>query len=224
MSIWSRARTSLGRELDRPVSTTIGWRHAFGALAVFFFAVEVLTGILLMVYYQPTAGDAYESIQYIMSTASLGWLVRGLHVWAGSLLVLFALLHLARVWIQGAYRGGRGFNWAIGVLLLLLLLAFGFTGMLLPWDQAAFWTIDEAREAIAGVPFLGPLLLGVLWGGIEELGEGALLRFYVFHVGLLPWITVALLGLHVYLVGRQGLHRPDDHAREEHAREEEVEK
>lgn len=215
MSIWTRARTSLGQELDRPASPTIGWRHAIGALAVFFFAVEILTGILLMVYYQPTAGDAYESIQYIMSTASLGWLVRGLHVWAGTLLVLFALLHLGRVWLQGAYRGGRGFNWGIGVLLLLLLLAFGFTGMLLPWDQAAFWTIDEAREAIARVPFLGPLLLGVLWGGIEELGEGALLRFYVFHVGLLPWITVALLGLHLYLVGRQGLHRADEPRREE---------
>lgn len=214
MSIWARARTSLGQELDQPVSPTIGWRHAIGALTVFFFVVEILTGILLMVYYQPTAGDAYDSVQYIMSTANLGWLVRGLHVWAGTLLVLFALLHLVRVWGQGAYRGGRGFNWGLGVLLLLMLLAFGFTGMLLPWDQAAFWTIDEAREAISHVPFLGPLLLGVLWGGIEELGEGALLRFYVFHVGLLPWITVALLGLHLYLVGRQGLHHPGDDERE----------
>lgn len=207
MSLWDRLHDPIRRELNLEAPPQLGWRHALGGIAVMLFVLQVLTGILLMVYYQPIASDAYESIQYLMGTAQLGWLVRGLHAWGGSLLVLAMLLHLVRVVLQGAYRG-RSFNWAVGVVLLLLVLAFGFTGTLLPWDQSAYWTIDEARAAIEDVPLLGPLLLGLLWGGIEELGEGALLRFYVFHVGLFPWITVGLLLLHVYLVARQGLYEP----------------
>ncbi len=210
MNFLERVRDPIRRELELEVSPRIRWVHYLGGVTVFLFLLQVITGILLMVYYQPTAADAYPSIQYIMGTASLGWLVRGLHAWGSSLLVLLALLHLIRVFAERAYRR-RGFNWGVGMLLMLLLLAFGFTGTLLPWNQTAFWTIDEARAAIEQVPFLGPLLLAFLWGGVEELGEGALLRFYVFHVGLFPWITVGLLVLHLYLVARQGLYAPRSH-------------
>lgn len=207
MRVLERVQDPMRRELELEVSPRIRWVHYLGGFAVVLFLAQVVTGILLMVYYQPTASDAYPSIQYLMGTAQLGWLVRGLHAWGGTLLIVFALLHLIRIFIQRAYRR-RGFNWAVGILLLLLILAFGFTGTLLPWDQTAFWTIDEARAAIESVPFLGPMLLAFLWGGIEELGEGALLRFYVFHVGLFPWITGGLLILHLYLVARQGLYAP----------------
>lgn len=204
MSIWTRTRELVRRELELAVSPRLGGRHYLGGIVLLLLLLQVLTGILLMVYYQPTAEEAYGSIQYLMGTARMGWLVRGLHLWGAHLLVLAVLLHLIRVYWQGAYRE-RELNWAIGVVLLLLVLAFGFTGMLLPWDQEAFWTTDAARRAIARVPLIGPLFLDLLWGGVE-LGEGALLRFYVFHVGLLPWMTMLLVAIHLYLVARQGLY------------------
>jgi quinol-cytochrome oxidoreductase complex cytochrome b subunit len=206
MGVWSRTRELMRRELVRPVPQTVGVRHILGGMVLFFFLVEVLTGILLMVYYHPTTEEAHGSIQYILSTARFGWLVLGLHRWGADLLILALGLHLLRVFWDGAYRE-RELNWAIGVALLLLALGFGFTGMLLPWDQQAFWTTEAARRAIEGVPLIGKPFLAFLWGGVE-LGEGALLRFYVFHVGLFPWITVFFITAHLYFVVRQGLYAP----------------
>ena len=206
MEAGRRARELLRSELSRPVPRELGARHLLGVLTAFVFLIEVLTGILLMVYYHPTTEEAHGSLQYILSTARLGWLVRSLHAWGAHLLIGLLLLHLVRVLWDRAHRE-RELNWIVGVVLGLLLLAFGFTGMLLPWDQEAFWTTDAARRAIARLPVLGSWVLSFLWGG-RELGGGALLRFYVFHVGLFPWLAVSLLGLHVYLVARQGLFAP----------------
>lgn len=216
MSIWARTRALIRRELELAIPPQLWLGHFLGGVALSLFLLEVFTGILLMVYYRPTTAEAYNSIQYIMSTPQLGWLVRGLHRWGADLLILVILLHLLRVYWQCAYRE-RELNWAIGFLLLLLILAFGFTGMLLPWDQQAFWTTDAARRAITHVPVLGKLFLDFLWGGVE-LGQGALMRFYVFHVGLLPWITIFLIAAHLYLVGRQGLFAPSSTSAKEHAK------
>ncbi|OGF53354.1 MAG: hypothetical protein A2Z21_07915 [Candidatus Fraserbacteria bacterium RBG_16_55_9] len=206
MTFWERTRALIQQELELPVPSQFHLGHFLGGAVLFLFLIEIVTGILLMVYYQPTVTEAHQSIQYIMSTAQLGWLVRGLHSWGANLLILVALLHLLRVGLYGAYRE-RELNWAIGVILLLLVLAFGFTGMLLLWDQQAFWTTDAARLALERIPLIGKLFLDFLWGGVE-LGEGALLRFYVFHVGLLPWVTTLLIAVHLYLVARQGLFVP----------------
>ena len=206
MGVWSRTRELIRRELARPVPPEVGVRHVLGGLVLFFFLVEVLTGILLMVYYHPTTEEAHGSIQYILSTARLGWLVRSLHRWGADLLILALGLHVLRVFWDGAYRE-RELGWAIGAALLLLVLGFGFTGMLLPWDQQAFWTTEAARRAIERVPLVGKPFLDFLWGGVE-LGEGALLRFYVFHVGLFPWITMFFIVAHLYFAARQGLYAP----------------
>jgi len=211
MGVWARTRELIRRELALPVPSQLRARHLLGGLTLFLFLLQVLTGILLMVYYQPTAGEAHSSVQYLLSTARLGWLVRSLHYWGAQLLILLAGLHLLRVFWDGAHRE-RELNWLVGLILLLLLIAFGFTGMLLPWDQGSFWTLDAARREIARLPLLGPLTLDFLWGGLE-LGEGALLRFYVFHVGLLPWIMMLLIAVHLYLVLRQGLYAPAEAAR-----------
>lgn len=197
------ARFTWAGEWDRPAPSVRGW-HFLGGLALFLFLIEVLSGILLMVYYRPSPEAAYESVRFLMSRAHMGWLVRGIHKWAADLLILMVLGHLLRVYFQGAYRGGRELNWIVGVLLLLLVGAFAFTGSPLVWDQSAFWGTEAIRKVIARVPLLGPVVLDLLWGGRELKGE-ALLRFYVFHVGLLPWLMVALLLGHLYLVARQGL-------------------
>lgn len=206
MALWERTRELIRRELELLVPPQFHVGHLLGSAVVFLFLIEILTGILLMVYYQPTVAEARPSIQYLMGTAQLGWLVRGLHRWGADLLILVTLLHMLRVGLFGAYRE-RELNWAIGVILLLLVMAFGFTGLLLPWDQQAFWTTDAARRAIERIPLIGKPVLDFLWGGVE-LGEGALLRFYVFHVGLLPWLTTLLIGVHLYFVARQGLFAP----------------
>jgi quinol-cytochrome oxidoreductase complex cytochrome b subunit len=203
VGLWSRILEKISW-LEREGPRNFGPGNFLGWVVLALFLLQALTGILLMVYYHPTTEEAYTSVRYILNTARLGWLVYGLHYWGAHLLIGATVLHLLRVLLQGAFRG-RGLNWAVGLILLLMLLAFGFTGMLLPWDQAAFWTADSARRAVVQLPLFGPILLDLLWGGLE-LGEGALLRFYVFHVGILPWIGLSLTVFHLYLVRRQGLY------------------
>jgi quinol-cytochrome oxidoreductase complex cytochrome b subunit len=194
-------------DLHRTVPARITSLHYLGALAFIFVCLQIVTGILLMVYYRPAADEAYASMVMITDEVRLGWLVQGLHRWGADLLVLLALLHLVRVYLARAYPAPRQFNWVVGVLLLLCLFAFAFTGNLLPWDQYAYWSTTFARAIIANIPVLGNVLLELLWGG-GEAGEEALLRFYVFHVGILPWMTVLFLFVHLFMVWRLGIKQP----------------
>jgi quinol-cytochrome oxidoreductase complex cytochrome b subunit len=194
-------------DLERTVPARITFLHYLGALAFIFVCFQIVTGILLMVYYRPAADTAYASMAMITDEVRLGWLVQGLHRWGADLLVLLALLHLARVYFARAYAAPRQLNWVVGLLLLLGLFAFAFTGTLLPWDQYAYWSTVFARAIIANIPLLGKVLLELLWGG-GEAGEEALLRFYVFHVGILPWMTMFFLFLHLLMVWRLGIKEP----------------
>ena len=203
----SPIREILRLERQRTVPPHISVLHYLGALAVIIFFVEAASGILLMVYYRPSAGAAYYSTGIIMDEVRLGWLVRSLHRLGSDLLILLCFLHLIRVYFSRAYQAPRQLNWIIGVLLLVLVLTLGFTGTLLPWDQYAYWYIDGARKTIAGVPVVGSLVLALIWGG-WEIGEEVLLRFYAFHVGVLPWLALALLLLHVLLIWRFGIKAP----------------
>ncbi len=203
MSARARVHELLREELRQRAPLTLNLWHLLGGLTLWLLFVEITTGILLMVYYRPTADEAYESVLYILNDVQLGWVIHGIHRWGAQLLILLVLVHLLRVYFQEAYRE-RELNWVIGVLLLLVIGAFAFTGTLLVWDQRAFWGIDAVRRVIAGVPLVGRAILYFLWGG-TELDAGALLRFYVFHVGLLPWVAVGLVMAHLYLVSRQGL-------------------
>lgn len=203
MSARARVHKLLREELRQRAPLALNFWHLLGGLTLWLLFVEITTGILLMVYYRPTADEAYESVLYILNDVQLGWVIHGIHRWGAQLLILLVLVHLLRVYFQEAYRE-RELNWVIGVLLLLVIGAFAFTGTLLVWDQRAFWGIDAVRRVIAGVPLVGRAILYFLWGG-TELDAGALLRFYVFHVGLLPWVAIGLVMAHLYLVSRQGL-------------------
>jgi quinol-cytochrome oxidoreductase complex cytochrome b subunit len=194
-------------ELERTVPAHTNFLHYLGALVFIFFCFQIITGILLMVYYRPSADAAHHSMVVIMDEVRLGWLVRSLHSWGSDLLIVLAILHMARVYFAHAYEAPRQLNWIAGVVLLLALLAFAFTGTLLPWDQYAYWSTYSAREIVAGIPLLGKILLDLLWGG-REIGEEALLRFYVFHAGVLPWITVSFLFLHLFMIWRLGIREP----------------
>lgn len=207
MNALAQVRELLREELRQRAPQQLNLWHILGGLTLFLLFVEITTGILLMVYYRPSADEAYESVFYIMNDVQLGWLIHGIHRWGAQLFLLLVLVHLLRVYFHGAY-GERELNWVVGVVLLLIVGAFVFTGTLLVWDQQAFWVIDAVRRVLASIPLLGKAILYFLWGG-TELGAGALLRFYVFHVGVLPWVAIGLVAIHLYLVSRQGLFHPE---------------
>ena len=182
----------------------VNWLYALGSATLFVTLNQIVTGILLTVYYVPTPDHAYDSVQYITNQLPAGWLIRGLHHWGASAMVVLTVLHMLRVIFHGAYKYPREITWFTGVGLLLLVLGFGFTGYLLPWDQKAYWaTIVGTR--IAGVaPGVGDWILRVIRGG-EELSAVTLARFFGAHVWILPAGLLSLLLLHLYLVVRIGI-------------------
>jgi quinol-cytochrome oxidoreductase complex cytochrome b subunit len=194
-------------ERERTVPGHVNLLHYLGALAFIFFLLQIATGILLMIYYRPSVAAAYYSTAVIMDEVRVGWLIRSLHYWGGHLVILLILLHVIRVYFSRAYQSPRQLTWAAGICLLIVALALAFTGTLLPWDQYAYWYTDSARRTISGIPGIGPALLALLWGG-WELGEEVLLRFYAFHIAVLPWLAFLCLFLHMVLVWRLGLKAP----------------
>ncbi len=171
-----------------------------GFFTALFLAVEVVTGILLMVYYTPTPASAYQSVQ-ALALVPFGQLLRDLHRLGGDLLVLSAFLHMVRVAISGSYKGPRRFTWLTGSVLFFLVLALAFSGYLLPWDQLSYWAVTVGTGLFGALPGIGSWLLEILRGG-PEIGAGGLLRFYVLHVVLLPVAVLPLLAVHYYRVAR----------------------
>ncbi len=182
----------------------VNWWFTLGSATLFVAINQGITGILLTTYYVPTPDHAYESIQYITTQVPAGWLIRGLHHWGASAMVLLTVLHMLRVIVYGAYKFPREMTWFTGVLLLIVVLGFGFTGYLLPWDQKAYWaTIVGTR--IAGVtPIIGDWILKIMRGG-EDLSAVTLARFFGTHVWILPLSLILLLGVHLYLIVRIGI-------------------
>lgn len=181
--------------------------YYFGGMTLFFFIVQVITGILLMLYYRPSAEAAFESVEFIMTAVPFGWLIRSLHSWSANLMVFFAFVHLATVYFTKAYRSPREITWISGCFLLFIALAFGFSGYLLPWNQLAFFATRVGTDIAGAVPFVGEFALRFLRGGDRVTG-GTLSRFYGWHVAILPLVTTALLGLHLLLVQIQGMSVP----------------
>jgi ubiquinol-cytochrome c reductase cytochrome b subunit len=190
--------------LDRPVPGGLTWWHTLGSATLAAFMVQVVTGVVLATYYSPSPDHAYDSIRYIDSHVANGALLRGIHHWGASAMVVLVLAHLVRVFTWGAYKYPREINWTLGVALLFIVLAFGFTGYLLPWDQKSYWA-TEVGTNIAGVtPLIGGALARLLRGG-SQLGAATLTRFYALHVLLFPLLLGGLVLLHVGMVIRQGI-------------------
>ena len=181
--------------------------YYFGGMALFLFMVQVFTGILLLLYYRPTAEAAFESVQFLITKVEFGWLIRNVHSWAANLMIAVLFVHMFSAYMMKAYRKPRELTWVSGVLLLGLSLGFGFSGYLLPWNELAFFATKVGTEIVADVPVIGHWLLLYLRGG-EEVTGATLTRFFGFHVAVLPMLTTALLGLHLLLVQTQGMSRP----------------
>jgi quinol-cytochrome oxidoreductase complex cytochrome b subunit len=185
----------------------VGWRHALGGITYLLFMVLVVTGVLLSLYYRPSTEEAYGSIQRIVTDVPMGWLIRDLHVWSASLIVLAVLAHMARVFFEGAYKPPRETSWLIGLVLLFVVVGFGATGYLLPWDQWAYWTVTVVLNTMEGVPLIGGFTARVLTGDVVVTGA-TLSRFFALHAIILPWVAFALLMTHHRMVRIHGPARP----------------
>jgi quinol-cytochrome oxidoreductase complex cytochrome b subunit len=186
-------------------------RHTFwyywGGMTLFLFGVQVATGILLVLYYRPSADEAYESVRFLMTQVSFGWLIRSIHSWSANLMVGAAMVHMFSAFMFKAYRRPREMTWLTGMGLFVLCLAFGFSGYLLPWNQLAFFATKVGTDIMASVPLVGSFLARLLRGG-DQITGGTLTRFFGFHVAILPLCMTAVLGIHLFLVQWHGMSVP----------------
>jgi menaquinol-cytochrome c reductase cytochrome b subunit len=185
--------------------------YCFGGMVFILIAFQLITGIFLSFYYVPDAAGSpapsYTSVNAIMNTVYLGWLVRGVHFWSANLLVVMIVLHMARVFWTGSYRAPRELNWMVGIIMLLIVLAFSLTGYLLPWDTKAYWATSVTIKIAASAPLLGGLTETILQGG-PTLGPNTLQRFFTVHVFILPALIVLLMYVHFRLIRKHGISEP----------------
>ncbi|MBZ5557245.1 MAG: cytochrome bc complex cytochrome b subunit [Acidobacteriia bacterium] len=189
-----------------PVHTQKVWYY-LGGMTLFLFGVQVATGILLLLYYRPSAAEAYESVQFIVTKVEFGWLIRNIHSWSANLLVALAFAHFFSVFFLKSYRKPRELTWLSGILLLFLMLGFGFSGYLLPWNELSFFATKVGTGSAGAMPIMGHFLLRLLRGGDDVTGA-TLSRFYGLHVAILPAMATALVAGHLLLVQRQGMSVP----------------
>ncbi len=188
--------------LDRPEPKG-NWWNTLGSASLFLFVLQGLTGIFLTVYYTPSPDHAYDSIQYIMTGVQFGWLIRGIHHWGASLMVMVVFIHMLRVFATASYKYPRELTWLIGVGLMLVTLGMGFTGYLLPWNQKAFWATTVGTAIAGSVPAVGEFLLKALRGG-SDLNALTLSRFFSAHIWILPVMLAGLIGVHLFLIIKHG--------------------
>jgi cytochrome b6 len=195
------------REKEIPVGAhSIVWYY-LGGTTLFFFTVQILSGLLLLVYYQPGETTSYESIRYITTKVPFGWLVRAVHCWSGHLMIVSLMVHMFSTMMLKAYRPPRELTWVSGFVLLALALGFGFSGYLLPWNELAFFATSVGTDSVKSVPLIGGWLLEVMRGG-PDVTINTLYRFFALHVCVLPLLAAGLIGVHVLFIQRQGMALP----------------
>src|SRR5512139_689872 len=189
--------------LDRPEPLG-NWWNTLGSASLFLFVLQGVTGIFLTTYYTPSPDHAYDSITYIMNDVAFGWLIRGIHHWGATLMVITVSVHMLRVFFYVAYKYPREVTWITGAVLLLVTFGSGFTGYLLPWNQRAYWATAVGSSIVGTVPLVGDFLLRSVRGG-SDLSLLTLARFFGAHIWFLPVALFGLIGIHLYLVIRNGI-------------------
>ncbi len=182
--------------------------YCFGGLTFFVVVIQVLSGMFLTMYYVPDIENAWQSVYYLQSQVAHGQIVRGMHHWGASVVIVMLLLHTMRVFFQGAYKKPRELNWMVGVLIFFIMLGLGFTGYLLPWDNKAYFATQVGLEMAEQVPFIGVQLKTLLAGDPTIVGAQTLTRFFAIHVFFLPAALFGLLAVHFILIRKQGIAGP----------------
>ena len=194
---------SVDTHLRKPLPKHINLLFSLGSLAMFLLILQAVTGAFLAFYYSPSPEHAHNAVTYISTEVPFGAFVRGLHHWGASAMVIIVVLHLLRVVLYSSYKAPRELTWIFGVLLLLVVLGFGFTGYLLPWDEKAYWATVVGVEIASTAPGLGDFVAKVMRGG-TEIGAVTLSRFYALHTIWLPWLAFGLVGVHLFFVRYYG--------------------
>lgn len=200
------ALVAFGKKKTVPEHRRSFW-YFFGGTCLFLTGIQIATGILLLLYYTPTVEGAHESVQFIMGGVKFGWLIRSVHSWTANLLIGLLFVHMFSTFFLKAYRKPRELTWVTGFLLLVLFMAFGFSGYLLPWNELSYFATRVGTDIAGSLPVIGSWLKTVILGG-PEIGQATLSRFFWFHVALLPLAAFALIGIHVLLVQTLGMSKP----------------
>ncbi len=209
---WLEERLALGAAMDFlrhktvPQNRHTAWTYT-GSVILLFFGIQVLTGIMLAFYYKPTLEEANKSIARIMTDVPLGWIIRSVHSWSASIMIAAVFVHLLSIWIIKSYRKPRELTWMSGCFLLIVTLAFGFTGYLLPWDELSLAATKVGTDIPSSIPLVGAWATKFLRGG-EDITGDTLSRFFSFHVSVLPLFLLAALGIHVFLIQKLGMSLP----------------
>ena len=193
-----------GEQALKPVPTRLSWLYTTGALALFFFAIQFFTGCLLLTVYVPEETLAFKSVQTIEYHARLGWLIRQMHSWGASFIIVVLLLHILKVLWYGTYKRPREFTWFVGMLLLGLSMTFCFSGYLLPWNDLSFWATRVSLDAVKSLPLVGEPLKELICGG-KDVSGATLGRFFALHVVILPLLLLAFIGYHLALITWKGI-------------------
>ena len=215
---WLDARFPFTEDVDKALYQRVpnfanAFYYCFGGMVFVLIALQLVTGVLLALYYVPDAtgnpAPAYNSVLFIQNNVYLGWLIRGTHFWAANLLIIMVLLHMARVYWTGSYRAPRELNWVVGVLMLFLILALALTGYLLPWDTKAYFATEVTIKITAGIPIqpISAFIKELLQGG-PVVGPPTLQRFFTLHVFVLPALIVLLMYVHFKLIRAHGISEP----------------
>lgn len=209
---WFEERYQLGPLVDLITHKQVPvYRFTFayyvGGMTLFLFTIQLVTGILLLLYYKPSTLQAFESVKFIMTRVEFGWLIRSVHAWSANMMIFCAFTHLFSTFFLKAYRKPRELTWVSGFMMFGLVLGFGFTGYLLPWNEISYFATKVGTEIAGTVPVLGPSLREILRGG-EDVGDATLTRFFAFHVAVLPVLFCLMLVGHLFLVQIQGMSKP----------------
>ena len=215
---WLDARFPFTEDVDKALYQRVpnfatAFYSCFGGMVFVLIALQLVTGVLLALYYVPDAtgnpAPAYNSVLFIQNNVYLGWLIRGTHFWAANLLIIMVLLHMARVYWTGSYRAPRELNWIVGVLMLFIILALALTGYLLPWDTKAYFATEVTIKITAGIPIepVSAFIKQLLQGG-PVVGPPTLQRFFTLHVFVLPALIVLLMYVHFKLIRAHGISEP----------------
>ncbi|HEU5239127.1 MAG TPA: cytochrome bc complex cytochrome b subunit, partial [Pyrinomonadaceae bacterium] len=200
------AMFAMAEKKEVPLHPQSIWYY-FGGMTLFLFAVQVVTGILLLLYYRPSAENAFESVQFIITEVKFGWLIRSIHSWSANLMIATLFIHMFSVFFLRAYYPPREITWVSGAALLFIVICFGFSGYLLPWNKLAFFATKVGTEIAGVVPIVGRPVLRFLRGGDDVTGA-TLTRFFGFHVAVLPATATVFIFIHVLLVQMHGMHVP----------------
>jgi ubiquinol-cytochrome c reductase cytochrome b subunit len=184
--------------------STASWWYVFGSASLTLLILQVVTGVLLGLVYQPSAAHAWESLQVLNHQLPLGWFLRAMHGWGSNFMVAVVLIHMAQVFLFGAYKFPRELTWIVGVFMLLMTLGMAFTGQVLRWDQDAYWGLGIGASIMGRVPLIGGELVYIMLGG-PIINGATLTRFFALHVFIIPGTLLGLTALHVWMVLKLGI-------------------